>query len=245
MKKFFLILLAVIGIPVAAFALWIAFEVTVLLMASTDYDEGDYAAAMEKWRLASSYAFSGQADTKIGKLYLEGKGVEQDEDEATKWFARAAANYDLEGIYNLGLQYNLGRGAPLDYVEAARHLGLAAENGHAAAQYFLGTMYMLGQGVPKDLREAEKWLLQAVANGDYHVRYGLRAFYLLGLSKTDPESELYDPMEAYKWLLLAVVVGDQEADDQLTGLDEVITEDQAAEANKRAVAWMTENVEVD
>ncbi|MDP6788788.1 MAG: tetratricopeptide repeat protein [Rhodospirillales bacterium] len=144
MKKFFLIVLAVIGIPFAAFVLWAVAEVTVLTMADGDYDEGDYAAALEKWHFASKFSFSGQADTAIGKLYLEGEGVEKDENEATRWFTRAADNYDLEGMYFLGMQYNLGRGAPLDYEKAAHYLGMAAKYDHGAAQFFLGNMYMYG-----------------------------------------------------------------------------------------------------
>ncbi len=245
MKKFFLIVLAVIGIPFAAFALWLAFEVTILTMADGDYDEGNYAAAMEKWRFASNISFSGQAETSIGKLYLEGEGVEKDVEEATRWFTRAADNYDTEGIFYLGMQYNLGRGAPQDYEQAAHYLGLAASLNHGPAQYFFGNMHMFGQGVPKDLREGEKWLIKAVATGDYQVRYGLRGFYLLGLWKSDAESELHDPMEAYKWLLLAAADGDKEADDRLTELDKVLTKDAVTEANARAAAWLNENIEVD
>jgi TPR repeat protein len=245
MKKFFLITLAVIGIPVAVFAVWILVEAAVMTMADADYDEGDYAGAMEKWRLVSNFSISSQAETEIGKLYLEGKGVEKDEEEATIWFTRAADNYDLEGIYYLGMQYNLGRGAPLDYEKAARYLGQAAEFDHGAAQFFLANMYMNGQGVSKDPREGERLLVLAVANGDFQVRNGLKAFYLLGLWKADADSELHDPVEAYKWLLLAATGGDREADELLTELDKVYAEDVAGEANTRAVQWMRDNIEVD
>ncbi len=245
MKKVFLSILAVLGVLAVVAVIWIGTEVTLLTLADEDYDKGDYAAAMEKWRFLSDYAITSQADVKIGKLYLHGEGVEQDEAEATRWFARATDNYDLEGIYYLGMQYYLGRGAPQDYEEAARLLGLAAEYDHVAAQYFFGNMHMNGEGVPEDRLEGEKWLISAVANGDYHVRYGLRGFYLLGLWKADPESELYDPVEGYKWLLLAVIDGDQEADDRLTELDGVLTKDEIDEASRRAVAWMKETVEVD
>jgi TPR repeat protein len=245
MKKLFLILLALIGIPVAAFVLWVVAEVTVLTMADGDYSDGDYTAAMEKWRLASTFSFSGQAETAIGKLYLYGEGVEKDEEEATKWFIRAADNYDWEGTYYLGMQYKLGVGAPLDYEKAAHYLGMAAIGGYGAAQFYLGTMSLYGQGIAEDPRRGMKLVTKAVANGDHQVRYGLRAFFLLGVWRADSESDLHDPVEAYKWLLLAATGGDKEADDLLTKFDKVLTKDATTEANTRAVTWMKENIEVD
>ncbi|MBL6936174.1 MAG: sel1 repeat family protein [Alphaproteobacteria bacterium] len=245
MKKIFLRILAALGVLAVVMVVWIGTEVTLLTFADEDHENGDYAAALEKWRFLADYGITDQAETEIGKLYLHGQGVDQDEEEATRWFARAADNYDLEGIYYLGMQYNLGRGAPNDYEQAAHYLGLAAEYDHAGAQYFLANMYMYGQGVPEDKREGEALLTRAVANGDYMIRYGLRGFYLLGLWKTDPEVEIHDLVEAYKWLLLAVVDGDQEADDRLTELDEWLTEEERAEANDRAVAWLREHIEVD
>ena len=38
----------------------------------------------------------------LGRLYKDGKGVEQDHTEALKWFRLAADNGDVGAMFNLG-----------------------------------------------------------------------------------------------------------------------------------------------
>jgi TPR repeat protein len=48
------------------------------------------------------------AQSFLGKLYLDGVGLEQNDAEAEKWFARAAEQGDESGIFNIGEMIALG-----------------------------------------------------------------------------------------------------------------------------------------
>ena len=54
----------------------------------------------------------------IGFLYAHGKGVEQNPDEALKWYRKAAQFGHFEAQYNLGARYAGGQGVDVDLVEA-------------------------------------------------------------------------------------------------------------------------------
>ena len=67
-------------------------------------------------------------------MYGNGRGVRQDDEEAVRWYRRAAEQGHASGQYNLGFMYENGRGVRRDRVEAARWYQLAAEQGNASAQ---------------------------------------------------------------------------------------------------------------
>jgi len=106
------------------------------------------------------------AQVNLGFLYVGGRGVTQDQAEASKWF-HAAAEQGYAGAQSiLGNSYKEGLGVPQNYHEAVRWYRAGAEQGHARAQRGLGTMYSEGLGVPQDYNKAYLWLNLAVANGD-------------------------------------------------------------------------------
>ena len=70
-------------------------------------------------------------------MYANGSGVEQDYDEALRWYRLAAEQRHAEAQLNLGVMYANGSGVEQDYDEAARWWRLAAEQGHADAQNYL------------------------------------------------------------------------------------------------------------
>ncbi len=241
MKKFFLRLLAVLGIVIGVIFLWIATEVTVLMLAQSDYEDGDYDAAMGKWLFLTKFAYTSQAETEIGKLYLKGEGVEQDDFEAVRWFQLAADNYDLGGIYYLGRQYLYGEGIEQNFDEAARLFSLAASFDHPAAKFHLGMMHMFGDGVEQDSQKSEMLIVQALENGGYEVRYDLGGFYFLGNWKSRPDRDNYDPLEAMKWLFLASADGNQAAFERLEEVAQTMTSEEAAQAAAAAADWVQEN----
>ena len=81
------------------------------------------------------------AQTELGELYDQGKGVPQDYAEAVKWYRMAAEQGYSVAQYNLGLMYANGRGVPQDLTESVRRFRIAAEQGNTKAQLFLGLMY--------------------------------------------------------------------------------------------------------
>ena len=110
------------------------------------------------------------AQVKLGNRYSEGKWVAQDDEEAAKWFRKAAIQGNPEGQYHLALCYSSGYGMPKNDALAAEWYQKAANQGHSGAQYRLGLCYDLHEGVPKDLVMAYMWLNLAAASGDLSAR---------------------------------------------------------------------------
>jgi len=89
-----------------------------------------------------------KAQYHLGYIYLEGKGVTQDDAQALLWFQKAAEQGFAQAQYVLGFLYQEGRGTPKDDAQAALWFRKAAEQGDAEAQYVLGflTWGILSQG---------------------------------------------------------------------------------------------------
>jgi len=89
-----------------------------------------------------------RAQTNLGRMYANGRGVPEDKAEAVRWYRLGAEQGYAIAQTTLGLMYSLGDGVPQDYVEAARWLRLAAEQGDAVAQYNLERLSDGGEGAP-------------------------------------------------------------------------------------------------
>jgi hypothetical protein len=94
-------------------------------------------------------------------MLLEGTGVSKNPEQALKWFRRAAAAGDADGINIVGRCLDSGWGAAEDAVAAAEHFQHAAQMGHAWAQYNVGHMYLDGRGVRRDRTLAYLYYLKA------------------------------------------------------------------------------------
>jgi len=116
-----------------------------------------------------------KAQTLMGYLSLEGKGVRKDLGIAAKWFEKGAAQGNAEAQDWLGYLYETGQGVAQNYGEAARWYHLAAEQGNADAQKNLGLMYGSGRGVPQRDQEAERWLGRAAEQGNEEARKVLQS----------------------------------------------------------------------
>jgi TPR repeat protein len=65
------------------------------------------------------------AQTILGSMYAEGRGVPQNYAEAAAWYWRAAEQGNPAAQYRLGLLFDKGLGVPLDDIEAYKWLNLA------------------------------------------------------------------------------------------------------------------------
>ena len=140
-----------------------------LLRAEIAYEVGDYATALELFRPLAEQG-NPSAQFHLGLMYDDGRGVPQDDTEASRWFRRAAEQGHAKAQFNLGVMYTLGEGVPQDDKEAVRWYRLAAEQGVARAQYNLGSMYGMGQGVPQDYVQAHMWVNLAAVQGNGKAR---------------------------------------------------------------------------
>jgi uncharacterized caspase-like protein len=90
----------------------------------------------------------------------------KNDEEAARWYRRAAEAGSMEAALNLGRMLKAGRGASHDPVEAARLLRAAADAGNGRAQLELAELLLEGMGVSKDEVEAARLLRLAAAQPD-------------------------------------------------------------------------------
>ncbi|MFZ0827073.1 MAG: PDZ domain-containing protein [Verrucomicrobiia bacterium] len=151
--------------------------------------------------------------------------------EAAKWFNKAADQNDAFAELCLGDLYADGNGVPQDYSEALKWYRNAANQGNALAQYNLGCYYEFGKGVTKDAVEAAKWFRKAADQGSAAAQYSLGYCYCKG------EGVEANAVEGYKWCSLASTQGNEGAKKILTILDQKMTPEQIAEAQRLSMAF--------
>lgn len=131
---------------------------------------GNLPEAAERWRQAAALDHA-EAAFRLGALYEEGRGVDQDYERALHWYHRAAENGSESAWFNLGHMYAKGQGVAKDAAEAVRWYEKAARNENVYAQYALGMIHFHGgAGLRRDLESAWFWLTVASDN------FGANAF---------------------------------------------------------------------
>lgn len=98
-----------------------------------------------------------EAQTNLGLLYYDGRGVPRDYTKAREWFEKAAAQGHADAQYNLGMLYDFEKGVPQNFATAKRWYEQAAMQGHAGAQNNLGALHEFGHGVKQDSVRAYMW----------------------------------------------------------------------------------------
>lgn len=114
----------------------------------------------------------------LGAMYLDGRGIDRNYEEAVRWFQLAAEQGHPSGQLNLGLMYELGRGVGKSGAEALRWFRAAAEQGSASGQYELGMAYYRGTIVPKDNVKAAHWIRMAAGQGHEKAISSLSVMFL-------------------------------------------------------------------
>ena len=122
-----------------------------------------------------------EAQSNLGRMYDNGRGVTQDYKQAVNWFKIAAEQGDAEVQNDLGLMYANGLGVDQDDKQAVNWYTKAAEQGHAKAQFNLGAMYDSGRGVIQDDKQAVIWYKKAAEQG---FAYNLGVSYEYGQEVT-------------------------------------------------------------
>lgn len=107
------------------------------------YQEGDYRRAFNAWSLGA-YEGDSEAQYNLGVLYLEGRGVEHNVEQAHSWFLKAAEKDHVEAQYNLGHMSLSGMGVEKNVEAALMWWKLAAEGGYGQAQFNYGRALYLG-----------------------------------------------------------------------------------------------------
>ncbi|KAF9536835.1 hypothetical protein EC957_009583, partial [Mortierella hygrophila] len=164
----------------------------------------DYQTAMECYLKAANQGHA-SAQSNIGVMYDEGKGVPQDFAKAMEWFRMAADQGDARAQSNIGVMYDEGNGVPQDFAKAMEWYRMAADQGDARAQYNISVMYHLGKGVPQDFAKAMEWLRMPAEQGNARAQCAIGFMYEEG--KGVPQ----DFAKAMEWYRMAADQGDARA----------------------------------
>ncbi|MBI5210387.1 MAG: SUMF1/EgtB/PvdO family nonheme iron enzyme [Elusimicrobia bacterium] len=131
-------------------------------------------------RLAA--AGDAKAQSALGDIYAEGRGVPKDFKEAVKWYLMADARGDLNAQRKAGRIFAEGRrGVAADGPEALRLLLRAAKKGDVESWGVLAWLYSKGRGVERDEAEAARWLSKVADSGDVAAQRKLAWRYETGL----------------------------------------------------------------
>ena len=80
-------------------------------------------------------------------MYLNGKGISQDYNQAIQWFTKAERQNNANAQNSLGMMYLYGQGVSQNYNQAILWFTKAAEQGDSHALNNLGVMYSKGEGI--------------------------------------------------------------------------------------------------
>lgn len=143
---------------------------------------------------------AGQAN--VAEFYMEGKGIEKNEEEALKWYRKAAEQGDADSEYAIGQYYEYDGN---DIKLAIEWYRKAAEQGYVDAQMKMKDCYENGEGLEKDLTQAFEWAEKAAIQGNIKAQCYLGKCYKEGVGvKADKD-------KAIEWYEKAAEQGDAEA----------------------------------
>jgi TPR repeat protein len=106
----------------------------------------------------------------MGWFYLNGVGVDADEEEAVRWYSRSARQGEPRAMFSLGWIAYERR----DFSEALTWFARATDKGHHRSRYWIGKMYWRGQGVTRDRKRARELFSQAASQKVAEAQRALR-----------------------------------------------------------------------
>ena len=114
----------------------------------------------------------------LGEMYYHGRGVDENDSTAVKWFRYAVEQGYANAQFNLGMMYLNGWGVDKNDSTAVEWFRSAAEQGHARAQFNLGWMYFIG--VDENVSAAVKCYREAAEQGHANAQFHLGRMYKNG-----------------------------------------------------------------
>lgn len=162
------------------------------------YEDGDFANAFVFAKLAGAGG-DAEAQTLVGHLLSRGELGTPDDNQAVKWYLKAAAQGQADAMVALGKLGLEGRGG-LSMTDSRNWLEKAANLGRADAMRALSDMYFLGKGTPPDAAKRKNWLIKAANQGD---ALSMRKLGDILLEK--------DAKAALKWYERAANLGDADS----------------------------------
>ncbi len=134
------------------------------------------AASMTPQDVTDELAIN-SANTRIGMIYIDGKGVAKDEAAAITYMETAAENNYNMAQYYMGIIYENGMGTDVDYGKAMEWFQKAAEQDYAPALNQIGYLYFNGFGVDADYDQTVYYQKLSAAQGYAPAQVNLGFLY--------------------------------------------------------------------
>ncbi|MBF0288066.1 MAG: caspase family protein [SAR324 cluster bacterium] len=116
-------------------------------------------------RLQNELSLAAEEQYKLGVIYREGLGIDQNNQQAIYWYTKAAEQDHAAAQTRLGYMFRKGYGIFKDNSQAVYWYKRAAGQGDAQGQFNLGGMYLKGYGVSKDKTQAIFYYRKAAQQG--------------------------------------------------------------------------------
>jgi localization factor PodJL len=154
---------------------------------------------------AAALAGDAAAAYEVAVRFAEGRGVRPNNEQAARWFERAAKKGLAPAQFRLGSIYEKGLGVKKNLAAARDYYRAAADKGHGKAMHNLAVLYAEGIDGPPDYRMAAQWFRKAADRGVSDSQYNLAVLYARGVGVEQSFAE------SYKWFFLAAKEGDKDA----------------------------------
>jgi uncharacterized protein len=181
----------------ASFFLLVNHASPALADAKTDGDKGiaefEKGNLMESMILLEKSAEEGYVPAQVTLAYILDSSERND--EAFKWYQKAADANDPAGLFGLGTMYAKGEGTTADPVKAGQLIERSARQVHMPAMRAYAHALEYGRlGFERDVSAAVEWYSNAADAGDYVSMRRLKQAYELGQLGLP-----VDPEKASEW----------------------------------------------
>ncbi|HSX38593.1 MAG TPA: tetratricopeptide repeat protein [Chlamydiales bacterium] len=167
--------------------------------------EDDQVAEMVEY--TEKHALEGDPDAELSMAYWSMHNIHGlNNEDAQKWFERAAAQDCAYAAFRMGDAYEFGRlGIDPSPEKALYYYNLAAERGNADAQYKMGIAYLLegtGETTPSD-KDASRWFRKAADQQHADAAFIVGQLYENSVVDHSPQSALCLKAALYYYNLAA------------------------------------------
>jgi localization factor PodJL len=170
------------------------------------------------------------AQFEVAARLAEGKGTDQDSQEALRWYQRSAAKGFAQAQYRLGTLYERGLGVTADIGRARIWYQRAAEKGNVKSMHNLAVL-AAGDAANPNYVLASQWFTKAAEYGLADSQYNLGVLCENGLGMKA------DKVAAYKWYALAAKSGDKDAAERLQAVKGALSADDLRHAEELLSAF--------
>jgi len=188
---------------------------------------------------AAALAGDASAAYEVAVRFADGRLVPANNEEAARWFERAAKKGVAPAQFKLATLYEKGLGVKKDLIAARDLYRAAADKGHGKAMHNLAVLYAEGIDGAADYRTAAQWFRKAADHGIVDSQYNLAILYARGVGVEQNFAE------AYKWFYLAANDGDDAAAKKRDEVASRLDQRSLAAARLAAQTWTPQPQPVD